>query len=282
MKINICIIKPANYIHSCAFLELGELIHFSLKELGFDSTLNFNNYEKNAMNIIIGGHLLNEIDILKLESSTVILNTEQIYGEETPWSQMIFRLAKIFDIWDYSEKNIEKFYSLGIRNVKFFRIGYQKELMRINSSMNKDVDILFYGSLNERRKKILDKLTQHGLEVKILFGVYGKNRDEWIQRSKVVINIHYYNSYIFEVIRVFYLLTNSIAVVGEVNESTSIDPMCQDGIYSAKYDDIFDACVRITENQALIEELQQKAIKAILKYPQKTFTKELVNSYFKT
>ena len=44
-KINICLIKPDNYIHSYAFLELGELIYFSLLELGYEATLRFNQIE---------------------------------------------------------------------------------------------------------------------------------------------------------------------------------------------------------------------------------------------
>jgi len=276
-KFNICLIKPANYIHSYAFLELGELINYSLKELGFDSTLNFNKFEPSANNILIGGHLLSEADISQLNSSTVILNTEQVYGEATPWSQAIFQLAKKFDIWDYSKKNIEKFNSIGIDKVKHFEIGFQKELVRINPSKIKDVDVLFYGSINERRQKIIDKLSANGLRVKILFGIYGKERDEWIERSKIVLNHHFYDSYIFEVVRVFYLLINSIAVVGEVNETTSIDSICKDGIFCAKYDGLVASCIRIAKDDVLRQELQQSAISSISKYPQKIFTQAVID-----
>jgi len=276
MFFNICLIKPTNYIHSYAFLELGELIHFSLKELGCDSRLNFNQFEPGAKNILIGGHLLSEAGISQLPSSTVILNTEQVYGEATPWSQVIFQLAKKFDIWDYSKKNIKKFDAIGIDNVKHFGIGFQKELVRIDLSKNKDIDVLFFGSINERRKEVLDKLVANGLIVKVLFGVYGKERDEWVERSKIVLNHHFYNSHIFEVVRVFYLLTNSIAVVGEVNETTSIDSMCREGIYSAKYDELVAACTFMAKDDALRQDLQLRAINSISKYPQTIFTQEVI------
>ena len=269
-------IKPANYIHSYAFLELGELIHFSLKELGCDSALNFNQFEPGAKNILIGGHLLSEADISQLPSSTVVLNTEQVYGEATPWSQAIFQLAKKIDIWDYSTKNIEKFDEIGIDKVKHFKIGFQKELVRIDPSKNKDIDVLFYGCINERRKEVLDKLAANGLRVKVLFGVYGKERDEWVERSKIVLNHHFYDSYIFEVVRVFYLLTNSIAVVGEVNETTSIDSMCREGVYSAKYDELVAACMHMAKDETLRWDLQLRAINSISKYPQTIFTQELI------
>ena len=42
---------------------------------------------------------------------------------------------------------------------------------------NKDIDVLFYGSINPRRKYIIDKLIENKIKVKTLFGVYEKERD---------------------------------------------------------------------------------------------------------
>jgi len=126
----------------------------------------------------------------------------------------IYRIGTIFfhsrEAIEYSPKNIEKFLQVGIDKTKLLKIGYQKELARLDLSKPKDIDVLFYGSMNERRKAILDELELKGLKVKTLFGIYGQERDHWIERSKVVLNHHYYESQIFEIVRVFYLLTNSV------------------------------------------------------------------------
>ena len=39
MKFNICIIQPQGYIHSLAFLELAELLVYSLRDLNHDAAL---------------------------------------------------------------------------------------------------------------------------------------------------------------------------------------------------------------------------------------------------
>ena len=122
----------------------------------------------------------------------------------------------------------------------------------------------------------MDKLDASGLKVKILFGVYGNERDVWIGRSKLVLNHHFYNSEIFEIVRVFYLMTNSIAVVAEVNESTSIDSIYSTGIYPSNYDQLAGSCIEICRNQTLLEQTQLAAINSISKYPQKIFTEELL------
>ena len=61
-----------------------------------------------------------------------------------------------------------------------------------------------------------------GINVKALFGVYGRERDKLIARSKIVLNMHHYSSQIFEIVRVFYLLTNRKAVVAECNARDAI------------------------------------------------------------
>jgi len=274
-KINICLIKPDDYIHSYAFLELGELIFYSLKELGINATLAFNQIEPRAKNILIGIHLLSSNFIDQIPKSSIILNTEQIFSDTTHWNNNIYAWVKKFEVWDYSTRNIEKLNSLGVSS-KLFKFGFQKELARLNSSINKDVDILFYGSLNDRRKSVLKELEEKDLKVKFLFGIYGKERDHWVERSKLVLNLHGYNSQIFEIVRVFYLLTNSIAVVGEVNESTSIDSMCREGIYAAKYDDLVLGCIEIINDDYLRQKIQFEALNSISRYPQKLFTQEVL------
>ena len=277
-KINICLIRPDKYIHSYAFLELGELIYFSLKDLGFEATLGFNQIVPDVKNILIGCHLLDPKFIEQVPKSTIILNTEQIYSDTTDWNKNIFAWVTNFEVWDYSIRNIEKLEEIGVNKVKLFKIGFQKELARLDRSKKKDVDVLFYGSINERRKDILEKLVAKGLTVKTLFGVYGRERDEWVERSKLVLNHHFYNSQIFEIVRVFYLLTNSVAVVGEVNESTSIGTMCREGIYAAKYDDLVAGCVELIKDDAVRQRIQVEALNSISKYPQKFFTQETLDT----
>ena len=270
-------VKPDNYIHSYAFMELGELIFFSLKELGYQASIGFNNLEPNDKNILIGCHLLDPSYINQVPKSTIILNTEQIYNDTTSWNSNIFEWVKSFEVWDYSERNIEKLKSLDVDRVKLLKIGYQKELRRINISADKDIDILFYGSINERRAEIINELIKRGLRVKTLFGVYGKERDEWIGRSQLVLNLHFYNSHIFEVVRVFYLLSNSIAVIGEVNDSTSIDSLCKDGIYVSRYEELVDSCLKLINENSLIQKIQFDAFNSISKCQQKFYTQQILN-----
>jgi hypothetical protein len=275
-RFNVCLIKPENYAHAHAFWELGELLYFSLKELGCEVALGFNNLDPASQNILIGCHLLDPDLIAQVPRSTIILNTEQIYSDTTDWSKNILPWMSSFRAWDYSSRNIDKFKELGLAQVQLLKIGYQKELKRLDRSRDKDVDVLFYGSVNERRAAILSDLEARGLKVKALFGVYGKERDQWIERSRVVLNHHFYSSQIFEIVRVFYLLTNAVAVVGEVNETTQIEPMYRDGICAARYEELVDRSVEIARNDRLRQDIEARALDAISSCPQVAFMRELV------
>ncbi|MEI8034039.1 MAG: hypothetical protein WCH96_01020 [Betaproteobacteria bacterium] len=275
---NICLVKPDQYIHSFAFLELGELLYFSLKELGFKVALQFNEIAPHEQNIVIGFHLLAPQAQSQLPKSTIILNTEQVHSDQSSWNETIMNGARHFKLWDYSQKNIEKFQSMGIQGVKYLKLGFQKELARLDRTQPKSIDVLFYGSVNERRRDILKKLEAQGVKLKVLLNVYGKQRDHWIERSKMVINLHHYNSHIFEIVRVFYLLTNAVAVVSEVNESTSIDENYKAGIKGVPYEALIENCMAVINKPSLLQALQNAAFTCIQKYPQKYWTEEVLSS----
>ena len=167
---------------------------------------------------------------------------------------------------------------LGINRVSHLKIGYQKELSRIEKIGDKDIDVLFYGLVNERREKILNDLKACGLNTQYFFGIYGPEKDSLIQRSKVVLNLHLYGSQIFEIIRVFYLLTNSIAVVSEVNPTTSIDGIYLDGIYHSPYDSLVESCQFLVSDSNQRSLIEQKALETIKLYPQAAFIESLLSS----
>lgn len=277
MKFNLCLVQPDGYIHSAAFTELAELVYFALQDLGHEPFLSINKTYVDARNIIIGSHLLNVSEIKNVDKSTIVLNTEQLGGVEEHHRGNILQWVSNFETWDYSRKNLELLSSLGVTNTKLLKIGYQKELSRISKADHQDIDVLFYGSTNDRRLKILNELSMAGLNVVIKFGVYGKERDDLIVRSKVVLNHHYYDSKIFEIVRVFYLMTNRKAVAGEVSEDTFVDEMYLNGFYRSTYDQLVSSCIELVNNQTLRERTEASAFEVISALPQHEYLRDLLS-----
>lgn len=275
MKFNICIIQPKDYVHSMAFWELAELLLYSLHDLNHQAAIQFNKIDTDCRNILIGFHLLDIKYTSQLPKNSILINAEQFLGG-TPWNENILQWIRSFEVWDYSTQNIEFFKGQGINNIKYLELGYQNELSRIKVKSAQDIDVLFYGSINDRRAKILDALKSSGLNVHTSFGIYGKDRDELIARSKLVLNLHYYDSEIFEVVRVFYLLSNSIPVVGEINPSTVISDLYKNSVFGVPYQDLVNACISLVKDDQARFLQGCKGFELIKQNPQYIYTKKLL------
>lgn len=275
---NICIVRPEGYVHSMAFLGIADLLTYSLREIGFEAETNFHYIDSSKINIIIGIHLLDSSYAKQIPSTSIIVNTEQLGSTPEYWNNNILNWFQSgLELWDYSDTNINYLKQFGVKKIKKMNFGYQKELMMVPKTEERDIDLLFYGCVNDRRKLIIDKLIEHqDLKITTLFGVYGKDLDPWIARSKVVLNIHFYETQIFEVVRVFYLLTNSIAVVGEVNDATIIDKRFRDGIVGVPYDKLVESAIDLVKDENKLRRQREIALESIVKYPQIEFTKSLI------
>jgi hypothetical protein len=75
-----------------------------------------------------------------------------------------------------------------------------------NKPKPKDIDVMFYGTANSRRNIILgilkEQLQCHGYNMTVVSTLFGAELLDYISRSKVVLNVHYYANSIFESDRV--------------------------------------------------------------------------------
>jgi hypothetical protein len=276
MPYNICLVQPENYIHSAAFFEIAEVIGYGLQDLGHLTAVNRNQIDPDAVNILIGCHLLDPASAAKLPASTIILNTEQIDGRDAGWQRTIRQWCELFETWDYSHRNIERLAAMTTRKPRFLQLGYHPKLTRIPRAPVQDIDVLFYGTINERRRALLVALGHEGLQVETLYGVYGAQRDAAIARSKLVLNVHAYDAQIFEIVRAFYLMSNAKAVVCEVGPETSIDDCYRPGIAAAPYDSIVDCCRALLADAAARAALEARALETIKALPQSQIMAKLV------
>ncbi|KWB79379.1 hypothetical protein [Burkholderia ubonensis] len=277
-KYSVCLIRPSGYIHSSAFAELAGLVAWGIRDAGHPASIVENTIDPAATNIVIGCHLMPLNIASRFPPSTVMINTEQLGSASAEWSDRIVKWARRYEIWDYSQKNVDTLRTRhAVHNVKLLRLGYHPKLDIIEPTAGADIDVLFYGFVNERRAAILDGLKRAGLRVASVTGVYGAQRDALIARAKLVLNMHYYESHIFEIVRVFYLMTNGSAVVSEVGATTSIDVAYIPGIYCVPYEELIDKCIGLSRDDDAIMQLRRSARETIKQFPQKEIMMSLLN-----
>jgi len=254
-----------------AYQETIDSILWGLQQLGHEATYSVNSICHDATNIIVGGHLFPEL-LVESPEGTIYYNLEQIrghpqYSQSDPHPVIKLILHK-FQVWDYSIANIETWNGLTPeRAIKFVPIGYAPVLTRIENAERQDIDILFYGSVGERRLSVFSsvaKLVDAGISTVFACGLYGAGRDSLIARSKIVLNINHYSyAKIFEIVRVSYLLANSKAVIADVSPDSYIEEDIVGGVIFVPIEQIAEACKQLLANEERRTQLERQGFECI-------------------
>jgi hypothetical protein len=205
-------IAPAGYSFSHCLDDIARLLSLSFESLGLPVTRTENLLGTGRTNVLIGYHLVDDPAPLA-QVPYVVYQLEQLSDREG-WfsSERLHVLRGAQEVWDYCPQNVAFLHQQGVA-ARLLPIGYHPGLEVIEKDADEDIDVLFYGSLNERRSAVLDQLA--GLSVMRLFNCYGPERDRVIARSRIVLNVHYYEAHIMEQARVSYLLNNGRFVLSE-------------------------------------------------------------------
>ena len=158
----------------------------------------------------------------------IMFQTEQ-YNQPSITRIPDILIENCYAIYDYSRVNL-KYYRTDLRS----RVKLITPLIKepdiendgIKTSLEKSIDILLIGTLNNRRLRILNWLKRHndinrlGYNIKIVTDKFGDELVQLIKMSKIVINLHFYPRCILEVFRIHDLLHYNCRIISEVPENS--------------------------------------------------------------
>lgn len=238
MNYTIWVVSPKGYKHSLCFNETALALHTAFKELGYTVPVLYEcPHLARGKIIVLGAHLLGHP---AKSADWIIYNLEQISVETSPG---YLKILESNEVWDYSANNVAALRDLGI-TAKHVPLGYSSSMRRVFPQQEK-FDVLFYGSMNPRREKILERLKASGAKVLEKFGVYGSDLDYWIARSRIIVNIHFYETRIFEMTRCSYLMANEKCIVSEEGNDKEMEAVYKPAVSFVPYDGIVEECVRL-------------------------------------
>lgn len=265
------IVNPLGYKHSDAFNEVAISIADSLTNIGNPCIVNVSHvcppYNKRVL--IFGAHMLGTDAIIP--DSAIIYQTEQVSGNSAWMNKTYFDILKNHTVWDYSIKNIDRLNQYGIE-AKYVPIGYSEHLIMNLDRYSPEIDALFYGSINDRRKSIINSIKSAGINIVDVFNVYGKRRANLIARSKIILNIHYYDSAIFEVFRCAPLIASGKCVLSETGNDIEMESPYYN--YAAFSDNLVESCKYLLENDKY-KEIEKKALAYRDSRPMSTIVEEV-------
>jgi len=220
----------------------------------------------------------------KCVSKKILINTEfyKHCGVEKILNNINLNNKNNFYILDYNKLNIVNIkelykniniYYLPLLYNEYLEIFYSNYVKRKIPWEEKDIDILFYGSLNERRSNIIENLKKK-YNVVYFIDIYNNEKlCEFIERSKIVLNILFYSyNIVFDYYRNIFLLANNSLLITEACKDIDIDIefnlkdvneniiMCNYNEIEEKIDNIF------TKNSNQIEEIKNKQYNWVKKY----------------
>lgn len=235
--------------------------------LGIDSSgaisSNNDNFEttypdhETTLFVILGFHK----SIERLPDHFIAVQMEQP-GSKWFSKNYIKRLSQARVVWDFSISNVKMFKNMGLDNIHFIptRVPMCSFIESNQIPPTQDIDVLFYGASHDRRTRIEHLLKKKKLNVVFrYYNLFGHDRDELIQRAKVVLNIHYYTESSLETHRIEYLCSKGKCVISEYSNDHELDHLYDESVHFCKYDEIVSTAYKYCKNDTLRHKLEVKS-----------------------
>ena len=250
-KVRLVIVRPSGTPEPHSINEVVTSLFHALQSLGCSVDIRENEPIGDGMNIFFRAHLLPPSWVSEIPEGSIIYNFEQIF-ERSPWVGPVYRdLLSRVPVWDYSRRNLAAIGSIADpQHLHLVPLGYVPQLTAIPSASVEDIDVLFYGVVNARRREILLELQRAAVRLQVETRIRGAARDALISRAKIVLNLHFYPTAIFEIVRVSYLLANRKAVVGECGPQTEIDSDIREAVAAVSYDRLCETVLNLLGDES--------------------------------
>ena len=279
-KFNLVRIVPDNVfdVHAQVFHEIEASVFFSLQKLGYDVTNSTNDFAPDRKNIVFGMHHC-PVDVVRhdIPKDTIIYSLEQM--REQPECMRWCRKYRGFEVWDYSMRNVEVLQKAGVENIKHCKIGYVPEISYFerNKPQERDIDILAYLSPSPRREHIMKQFANNpNINFVHIQSTYGDDRDEYIKRAKLVINLHNHDNQIFEMVRVSHLLQNKVPVLCERNPDTDFPDYMEGTVFTSTYNRFVDTAYKLLKKPEELDAQAEKGLEIFKQSPMENFLKEVL------
>jgi len=216
------------------FADIAKGVADSLRELGYTVSETRGTAKGPGRTVVFAANMSSLFPGETIAKDAIIFQLEQ-YGPRWMTGNYLAML-KTHVVWDFSEHNVAKLKEAGCPRVHLCRIGYRPKTVQAIET-TKDIDVLFLGSMNHRRLHILNSLRANGVKVHDT-PAWGDERTRLIARAKVVLNVHYYDYSVLEMVRLGPMIEQGAFIVSEQGADRDMDLAMNGGIVFAHYDHV--------------------------------------------
>ena len=236
------------------FTELALSLRDMLLAAGYDAEHMVNEIDPDRISIVFvptdgWKEALPELD----PARTVLFNMEQL-GSDSPWAQQDYVQALAgWTVADYSSANVEHLRRVngGAQRVhEIPLVPGPSVVFTRDADVEPSADVLFFGTPNPRRERIFEGLRERGLSVELVTGAYGWELTPAIQRARIVLHVHFYETRLFPVARMLQPLACGVPIVCESSVCPALSDWSNSGIVFADYERLVPTCAELLADPA--------------------------------
>lgn len=143
----------------------------------------------------------------------IIVNLEQLGENGRTINPAYIDLLKSSWVIDYDVTNKKAYKVDSDERFTVISFGYAPYLSPksrrypIKPLEERALDVVFYGSINEKRLSVIKRLEEAKIDIKVINNIFGPERDQILDEAKLILNLPYYEKAAFEQVRAFHALS---------------------------------------------------------------------------
>ena len=258
--VNLVEVRP-NKTEPYVFTDLAITFKDVLISIGVDARHVVDTLPSNGINVVIGWTAdwvsANKGKLPK--KRTILYNAEQLGSESDLVKNDYVDTLLNYIVADYSFLNKETLVGYGKDPEEVIILPVvptPSVRYKVAPATEGAYDIVFFGSSNERRNKMLDQLREDGMSAGHVSG-FSQKLAPYIKAAKIVLHVHYYSTNMFPAIRFLQPLAYGIPIVCERSVLPRDQGWDESGIVFVDYEDIPTECKKLLDDPQ-----RQRAIKA--------------------
>lgn len=176
----------------------------------------------------------------RLPGLYVSFQMEQSVSSRWFTDEYIRILRNSFAIFDYSVTNIAKLEELGLyaKQIYHMPVSYFDDYEKSGITDSYDCDVLFYGDIQNERRRCFIEALGHVCNVKVHNDLFGDALHAEMARARLVVNIHYYQGALLESTRLWECVSLGHLVVSERAADMEQHPELQQLVDFVDVDDL--------------------------------------------
>ena len=196
--------------------EAADMLKYSFEELGIPTVIQDDaKLEGNDFDINVTIKALRKVyPEVGLNGVRVLFQTEELWNRrERGHYDLSAGYGRVLEMYDENVK-----IPAGTQNVRYCPVGYTPTYsMGLPEPEERDIDVLFWGSMTPRRTEFGNRIHDKFHDKKIIFHdkLYGEEREKLIMRSKIILNIKAHDKWSFGPIHVLPAIANKRFVLAE-------------------------------------------------------------------